>query len=105
MTNLSTEPVDLAQQVTQLDKELSIVSQESRELQDQLVQKDKDIHQKTIELREKSGVVEHLRQSNVRVEEHLERSKHRVESLMTRLEETLSCLQHTEAKATRKDSL
>lgn len=46
MTNLSTEPVDLAQKVTQLDKELSIVSQESRELQDQLVQKDKDILQK-----------------------------------------------------------
>ena len=50
-------------------------------------------------------MIEHLRQSNVRVEEHLERSKHRVESLMTRLEETLSCLQHAEAKATRKDAL
>ena len=59
----------------------------------------------TTELREKCGVIEHLRQSNVRVEEHLERSKHRVESLMTRLEETLSCLQHAEAKATRKDAL
>ena len=49
-------------------------------------------------MREKSGVIEHLRTSNVRVEEHLERAKHRVESLMTLLEETLSCLQHAEAK-------
>ena len=47
MTNLSGESAgDLAQKVTQLDKELAIVSQESRELQDQLARKDKDILQK-----------------------------------------------------------
>ena len=47
MTNLSDESAgDLAQKVTQLDKELAIVSQESRDLQDQLARKEKDILQK-----------------------------------------------------------
>ena len=58
MTNLSDESAgDLAQKVTQLDKELAIVSQESRDLQDQLARKEKDILQKVRQTSYESKVI------------------------------------------------
>ena len=58
MTNLSGESAgDLAQKVTQLDKELAIVSQESRDLQDQLARKEKDIVQKVRQTSYESKVI------------------------------------------------
>ena len=37
--------------------------------------------------------------------DQVERSSHRNDSLVTRLDETLACLSHCEAKARRKDDL
>ena len=56
-------------------------------------------------MRELAGVVEHLRQSNIRTAEQLERSKNRTESISCRLEETRASLHQIEAKATSKDFL
>ena len=38
-------------------------------------------------------------------DDQVERSSHRNDSLVTRLDETLACLSHCEAKARRKDDL
>ena len=58
-----------------------------------------------MEIREKAGVIEHLRQSNVRTAEQLERAKVRADSMVSRLEETMACLHQSEAKSGRKDYL
>ena len=57
------------------------------------------------EIRELAGVVEHLRNSNIRTAEQFERSKSRAESISCRMEETRANLHQLEAKAANKDFL
>ena len=57
------------------------------------------------EIRELVGVVEHLRNSNIRTAEQFERSKSRAESISCRMEETRASLHQLEAKAANKDFL
>merc|ERR1719266_3133564 len=89
----------------QMEQELAIVSEESKDLQQRLNNRQQDLEKKCQEVRELAGVVEHLRYSNVRTTEQLERSKNRAESISCRLEETRANFHQLEAKAANKDFL
>jgi len=91
--------------LNQMEQELAIVSEESKDLQQRLIDRQKDVEKKSQEARDLVGVVEHLRYSNLRTSEQLERSKNRADSISCRLEETRANFQQLETKAANKDFL
>jgi len=91
--------------LNQMEQELAIVSEESKDLQQRLIDRQQDLEKKSQEARDLVGVVEHLRYSNLRTSEQLERSKNRADSISCRLEETRANFQQLETKAANKDFL
>jgi len=96
---------EMQHHLTQMEQELAIVGEESKDLQQRLITRQEELKKKCLEVRELAGVVEHLRYSNVRTTEQLERSKNRAESISCRLEETRANFHQLEAKASSKDFL
>jgi hypothetical protein len=89
----------------QMEQELAIVGEESKELQQRLSIRQEELEKKCIEVRELAGLVDHLRHANVRITEQLERSKNRTEAISCRLDESRANFRQLEAKAANKDFL
>merc|ERR1712020_101133 len=88
-----------------MEQELIIVGEESKELQNRICQRELDLSQKDKELKNLFGVVEHMRQLNLRTVEHLEKQKLRNSSLANQLDRLHIQLSQFQDKCANKDLL
>lgn len=95
----------LQRKLHRMEQELVIVGEESKELQERLGLREDDLKKKDKELRELAGVVEHMRQLNIRTVESLEKQKIRTNSIIQRFEQTQGLLSQWQDKCAGKDLL
>ena len=88
-----------------MEQELIIVGEESKELQERLNLREMDLNRKNQEFRDLQGVVEHMRQLNIRTVESLEKQKIRTSSIIQRFEQTQGLLTQWQDKCAGKDLL
>ena len=95
----------LQSKLHRMEQELVIVGEESKELQERLGLREDDLRKKDKEIRELAGVVEHMRQLNIRTTESLEKQKLRTNSIIQRFEQTQGLLSQWQDKCAGKDLL
>ena len=88
-----------------MEQELIIVGEESKELQEIIGLREMDLTRKDKEIREMAGVVEHMRQLNIRTVEQLEKQKLRTNSIIQRFDQTQGLLTQWQDKCAGKDLL
>jgi len=96
---------ELQRKLSRMEQELIIVGEESKELQTRICQRELDLSQKDKELKNLFGVVEHMRQLNLRTVEHLEKQKLRNTSLANQLDRLHIQLSQFQDKCANKDLL
>jgi len=96
---------ELQRKLSRMEQELIIVGEESKELQNRICQRELDLNQKDKEMKNLFGVVEHMRQLNLRTVEHLEKQKLRNSALSTQLDHTQIQLSQYTDKCVSKDLL
>lgn len=96
---------ELQRKLSRMEQELIIVGEESKELQNRICQREMDLNQKDKEMKNLFGVVEHMRQLNLRTVEHLEKQKLRNTALSSQLDQSQIQLSQFTDKCVSKDLL